>query len=265
MKKSFKLKFLSIFNVTRYHVPVLIVLLCYCGTLHIALSAAYGQHESYTYEVVQKSMPQHTAATYHNMSNTIHNKDTVHYMRTAAIHNPATAPSPKKQYTLILPDDHVIGCNTAPNVLIHYVSLNCIHCTIWHMLNFSTLKRNYIDTCKIKYVLRELPISRISLVASKYLECSTQFFKTFDVLSASQLNWIQNKKQAEIIEKIIIAQHNDDRDKIRQCVASQRVINTVKTHMTYAISQMDVHVLPTFFINGKKLEGMTKLEKITRH
>src|SRR3990170_5512571 len=56
--------------------------------------------------------------------------------------------------------DRVLGKPNAPVTIIEYASLTCPHCRNYHANVFPRVKREYIDTGKVRYIIREFPIGR---------------------------------------------------------------------------------------------------------
>jgi protein-disulfide isomerase len=62
----------------------------------------------------------------------------------------------------VTPDDMVIGAANAPLTLVEYGSAMCGHCRAFEEATWDTLKREYIDTGKVRFVFREAfaPVSQ---------------------------------------------------------------------------------------------------------
>ena len=72
-----------------------------------------------------------------------------------------------------LPGDHVLGRPDAPNVLIDYASFTCPHCAHLHMRGACRpLKRDWIDTGKLKLIHRHFPADIVATRASLLAECA---------------------------------------------------------------------------------------------
>src|SRR5689334_18473013 len=56
------------------------------------------------------------------------------------------------------PDEHVMGSATAPVTVIEYFSQGCSVCAHFDQTVFSLVKAKYIDTGKIRYVMRLFPL-----------------------------------------------------------------------------------------------------------
>ena len=64
------------------------------------------------------------------------------------------------------PGDLALGRADAPITMVEYYSLNCPHCGAFHAQIFPTLKADYIDTGKVRFVFRDFPLSWGALQAA---------------------------------------------------------------------------------------------------
>ena len=54
--------------------------------------------------------------------------------------------------------DMWVGSKDAPVTIIEYASMTCTHCAAFHAETWPTLKTKYIETGKVRFVLREFPL-----------------------------------------------------------------------------------------------------------
>ena len=57
-----------------------------------------------------------------------------------------------------LQGEHVLGSNSAPVVLLEYTDYQCPYCRRFYQTAFSLLKSNYVDTGKLRFISRNLPL-----------------------------------------------------------------------------------------------------------
>ena len=62
--------------------------------------------------------------------------------------------------------DMSLGDPKAPIKVYEYASLTCSHCADFSMHTFPEFKKNYIDTGKVYYTLRDFPFDPIATAAS---------------------------------------------------------------------------------------------------
>jgi protein-disulfide isomerase len=63
-------------------------------------------------------------------------------------------------------EDVVMGDPNAKVEIVEYASLTCSHCRDFWMQGFQPLKAQYIDTGKVKYILRDFPTQPVELATA---------------------------------------------------------------------------------------------------
>ena len=65
----------------------------------------------------------------------------------------------------------VQGAEDAPVEIIEYASYTCPHCANFHQGAYKQLKKDFIDTGKVKFIYREVYFDRYGLWASMVARC----------------------------------------------------------------------------------------------
>ncbi len=104
---------------------------------------------------------------------------------------PALAADVKGANFVVTPDDMTMGNPKAKVVLIEYAAPRCPHCAHFAEETFPPLKKNYIDTGKVFYVFRVLPLAAADGVAEKLARCQPRekYFAFMDNLFRTQREW----------------------------------------------------------------------------
>ena len=58
--------------------------------------------------------------------------------------------------------DRAVGSEKAPVTVIEYASMTCSHCARFHTAVYPDFKKKYVDTGKVRYILREFPLDPIA-------------------------------------------------------------------------------------------------------
>ena len=99
--------------------------------------------------------------------------------------------------------DFVIGNEDAKITIIEYASLSCSHCADFHVNTLETLKKEYIDTGKVRMVFRDYPFNYPALLGSMVLRCIPENYR-YDYMNALfklQPDWV-NKKNKKTIQEL---------------------------------------------------------------
>ncbi len=167
--------------------------------------------------------------------------------RRQVIENPTVAdvmkPGPLPEMSL--------GRANAPVTIIKYASLTCPFCSKFQTETFPVLKRDYIDTGKVRYILREFPIGFQSGTATIAWRCApaNKYFELYDKFMRQQRQWVSQTVRREPIFKIA-RQVGMTRAQFDACYADKSLsekLNAVKERGR----TLGIIGTPNFFINGK--------------
>lgn len=148
-----------------------------------------------------------------------------------------------------LPDDHVLGRPDAPNVLIDYASFTCPHCATFNNAVMPALKRDWIDTGKLRLVHRHFPSDALATRASLLAECAGPdgFFAAVDTLFRTQVQWMTAADPAAELMTVLVKQGVSEAA-AQACVANDRLLDKVIADVQSG-QALGVNSTPTVFIN----------------
>jgi protein-disulfide isomerase len=151
-----------------------------------------------------------------------------------------------------------LGPDTAKVTVIEYASATCPHCAAFHNETFEALKKEYIDTGKIKFVFREFPHQDAALAAFMLARCAPKekYFPLIDVFFATQPEWTQDPLAG--LNKIA-QQAGFTKESFDACMKNETVAKDILAVRSKAES-FGVTGIPTFFVNGERYEGETTIE-----
>ena len=92
-----------------------------------------------------------------------------------------------------------LGDENAPNTLVEYASLSCVHCANFHSKELPTIKSQLIDKGKLKYIYKDFPLDLPAMLAAMVSNCYSgpQYFEILKSLFRNQKKWVvysDNKK-----------------------------------------------------------------------
>jgi protein-disulfide isomerase len=151
------------------------------------------------------------------------------------------------------------GRNDAPVTLIKYMSLTCPHCKRFQAEVFPTLKRDYIDTGRVRFILREFPIGKSSGTATVALRCAApdKYLDLYGRYLSQQASWVSQEVRSEAIFKVA-AQAGVTDAQFAACMKDQQLIsrlNWVKERGR----KLGIIGTPNFFLNGRLIKSTLDL------
>lgn len=152
--------------------------------------------------------------------------------------------------------DMWMGKADAPVTVIEYASMTCPHCADFHKDTYPELKSKYIDTGKVRFVLREFPLDPLATAGFMLARCigADKRNAMIDLLFDQQKNWAFVDKPLEGLMNVV-KQTGMTKEAFDACLKDQKLYNQVTQMRDIASRKFDVKATPTFFINGKKIEG----------
>jgi protein-disulfide isomerase len=155
-----------------------------------------------------------------------------------------------------------LGPENAKVTVIEYASASCPHCANFYKTTFQDLKKDYIDTGKIRFIFREFPHNQPGLAAFMLARCAPKdkFFPIVDMLFEQQEKWLQAPRD----ELFKIAQlAGFTQESFDACLKNEDVAKGIISVRDQA-EGFGVDSIPTFFINGEKLKGETTIEEFRK-
>ncbi|MFO1038379.1 MAG: DsbA family protein [Geminicoccaceae bacterium] len=151
--------------------------------------------------------------------------------------------------------EHVLGDPAAPITMIEYSSLTCPHCGAFHTETLPTLKKEWIDTGKVKLVVRDFPLDQNALKAAVLAHCAgDRFFQFFDVFFAQQRTWARSSDPVAALKQLArlggLSEEQAD-----ACLADQAMADAVLQIRLDGQKEFNIESTPTFIINGKAYPG----------
>jgi protein-disulfide isomerase len=154
------------------------------------------------------------------------------------------------------------GRADAPVTIVQYASMTCPHCRNFHLKTFPQFKKAYIDTGKVRYILREFPIGKTSGAATIALRCAKpeKYLDLYGKFMEQQPAWVSLEVRLDPIYKVA-SQVGMTRQQFDACRENQAMIdglNWVKERGR----KLGIIGTPNFFVGGKLVKKELSIEEI---
>ena len=160
----------------------------------------------------------------------------------------------------------VLGKEDAPVTVVEYASMTCGHCANFHNKVFPALKEKYIDSGKVRFVMREFPLDKLAVAASMLARCAggDKTFPLISALFAKQDEWafVRGNPVPELFK--FAKQAGFTQESFDKCLTDQALMDDIVKIRGRAAETFGVGSTPTFFINGKKMTGAPTIEEFDK-
>lgn len=164
-------------------------------------------------------------------------------------------PSGPARAKLDLTGYQMLGSKDAPVTLVEFTDYQCPYCRQFHVNVFSELKKNYIDTGKVRFYSRDLPLDQIhpnALRAAQAGRCAAdqgQFWRMRDLMGANpdKLDLDNLVSEAGSLQM--------DTKTFRSCVESQKYKGAVQSDILEAM-KIGAEATPTFVLGKSTPQGV---------
>ena len=149
----------------------------------------------------------------------------------------------------------VMGNPSAPVTLTEFASLTCPHCANFHQNYLPAIKKDFIDTGKVKLVFNDFPLDGLALAGSMLARCGgdNRYFGFIEVLFRSQQTWSRAANPREALKQVSRLGGLSDAE-FETCLANQELLTGIRKNAEDATKAHGITSTPSFMINGKLLD-----------
>ena len=163
--------------------------------------------------------------------------------------------------------DMVLGAKNAPVTVVEYASMTCPHCAHFDETTYPKVKKNYIDTGKVRWILREFPLDPLAAAAFMLARCAAngsapRYYDMVNTLFHQQDTWAVEKPIPPLLA--IAKQAGMTEEKFKACLSDQKELDKVQAERERGIKQFKVNATPTFFIDGTSHEGALEYDQFAK-
>ena len=161
-------------------------------------------------------------------------------------------------------NDFVIGDQSAPITIIEYASMSCSHCADFHTNTLGSIKEEYVDSGKVRFVFRDFPFNYPALLGSMVLRCVPDDvrYDYMNALFSLQKNWVDRENAKSTKELFKIMQSGGmTKKEFDECITNVDLENEILQGVIAAQNEFNIKSTPSFLINGILIEGNKSLKE----
>ena len=161
-------------------------------------------------------------------------------------------------------EDMALGDPDAPVTVIEYASFTCPHCANFHANVFKDLKKNYIDTGKVRFIHREVYFDRHGLWAGMVARCggAMRYFGLAELIYGGQREWTKGDDPAQIADNLrrIGRSAGLTNDQLEACLSDGAKAQTLVAWYQANAETDKISATPSFVIDGELYSNMPYAE-----
>jgi protein-disulfide isomerase len=163
------------------------------------------------------------------------------------------------------PGDMALGSAKAPVTVIEYGSVGCPHCADWHHDVFPAIKTKYVDTGRVRFVLREMITGDPTIATAGFMlaRCAgpAKYFQVVDEVYQRQPQMWGKVSNAGAVLGEIAKDAGLSEDAYEACIDDQKGLDALNARV--ALHNKDkVDSTPTFFVNGRRYDDALTLAQV---
>lgn len=165
-----------------------------------------------------------------------------------------------------------LGEANAPVTIVEYMSTTCPHCAAFHNNTFDAIKTKYVDSGKVRFVMREFPFDPRAAAAFMLARCqpgnpaelteAAQYFPMISMLMKQQETWAgaQDGREA-LLQMSKLAGFTQE--SFQACLTNQKLLDDVNAVRERGAKEFGVAATPTFLVNGKRYSGDMSVDSMS--
>ncbi len=153
--------------------------------------------------------------------------------------------------------EFVVGNPKAKVTVIEYASLTCPHCAHFQADEYPKLKKEFIDTGKIKFIFRDFPLDGLAMGAALLARCvpGNKGYELIQTMLNNQLEWMRSDQPVNILrgyaEKVGLDSAGFD-----ACLKNEAILTKIQDEQKRALTTYKVPGTPTFVVNETIVPGI---------
>ena len=157
------------------------------------------------------------------------------------------------------------GKAEAPVVIYGFESLSCPHCREFHVGAWPRIKKTYVDTGKVRFVLRDFPHNAQGFLGILTARClgPARAKGMVEILYSNQAQWafLGRDKFYKALGRYARLGGMSDAD-FKACLDSKKIVEGISNSVNEATARFKIQSVPTFLIGTKRQIDSGKAKRV---
>jgi protein-disulfide isomerase len=142
--------------------------------------------------------------------------------------------------------------------------MTCPHCADFHVETFPEFRDRYVETGKVRFILREVYFDPYGLWASMLARCAGEegFYPMVDAILKKQDEWSRAEDPAAALQKIGRV-HGLGSEAMRACLTDQDYAEALVADYQANADEDGIRSTPSFVIGGELHSGNMGIEELS--
>jgi protein-disulfide isomerase len=163
--------------------------------------------------------------------------------------------------------DLALGSEKAPVTIVEYASMTCPHCAHFEEVTFPEMKKRYIDTGKVRFILRDFPLDNLAGAVFVLAHCiakgdPNKYYTLVETFFREQRTWAVEKPVPPLLA--LAKQAGLSEQDFNSCVSNQKAWDAMESVRQRGMKEFKVESTPTFFVNGTRVTGAVSIEEFAK-
>ncbi len=156
------------------------------------------------------------------------------------------------------------GAEDAPVTMVEYASFTCPHCKNFHKDVLPDIRKNYIDTGKVRMIYRAVYFDRSGLWADMLARCGgvDRYFGIAGMIYEKQQEWAVGETASQIVDNLygIGKLAGLNQEDMTACMQNNEMAQALVEDSREKMLADEINATPTFVINDQTMSNMSYLQ-----
>lgn len=166
-------------------------------------------------------------------------------------------------------NDFFMGSDSATIDVTLFGAFSCYHCADFIKNSVIPMRKEYIDTGKVRFAYKSVVGDKMSLMASKMFKCKPasveEKFKLLQLIYSTQESWItQTEEKSQTALTKILSSTGISSGSLTKCLMNEDLEKNIFSEQSFYIKNLNITTTPVIIVGKTKIRGYIDYENVKR-